>query len=125
MDFNFIKDKNEFEFKTKHTLEKRTEESKKILNKYADRIPIICEVFPKKGSFALDKSKYLVPLDLTLGQFVYVVRKRIKIPPEKAIFLFINGLLPATSTVMSSLYKDNKNEDGFLYIGVREEATFG
>lgn len=44
----------------------------------------------------IDKKKYLVPSDLTVGQFVYVIRKRIKLSPEKGIFIFINNVLPAT-----------------------------
>lgn len=43
-------------------------------------------------------SRYLVPADLTVGQFVYVIRKRIKLPPEQAIFIFINDRLPQTGT---------------------------
>ena len=41
-------------------------------------------------------SRYLVPADLTVGQFVYVVRKRIKLSPEKAIFIFVKNILPPT-----------------------------
>lgn len=37
-----------------------------------------------------------MPADLTVGQFVYVIRKRIKLPPEQAIFIFINDRLPQT-----------------------------
>lgn len=40
--------------------------------------------------------RYLVPADLTVGQFVYVIRKRIKVSPEKAIFMFVKNVLPAT-----------------------------
>ena len=40
--------------------------------------------------------RYLVPSDLTVGQFVYVIRKRIKLSPEKAIFIFTNNVLPPT-----------------------------
>lgn len=40
--------------------------------------------------------RYLVPADLTVGQFVYVIRKRIKLSPEKAIFIFVNNVLPPT-----------------------------
>jgi GABA(A) receptor-associated protein len=42
--------------------------------------------------------RYLVPADLTVGQFVYVVRKRIKLSPEKAIFIFVKNTLPPTGT---------------------------
>jgi len=40
--------------------------------------------------------RYLVPADLTVGQFVYVIRKRIKVSPEKAIFMFVKNTLPPT-----------------------------
>ena len=69
--------------------------------------------------------KYLVPADLTVGQFVYVVRKRIKMSAEKAIFIFINNVLPPTAALMSSIYEDQKDEDGFLYITYSGENTFG
>ena len=40
--------------------------------------------------------RYLVPADLTVGQFVYVIRKRIRVSPEKAIFMFVKNVLPPT-----------------------------
>lgn len=40
--------------------------------------------------------RYLVPADLTVGQFVYVIRKRIKLSAEKAIFIFVDNALPPT-----------------------------
>lgn len=43
--------------------------------------------------------RYLVPADLTVGQFVYVIRKRIKLSPEKAIFIFVNNVLPPTGAL--------------------------
>ena len=49
--------------------------------------------------------RYLVPADLTVGQFVYVIRKRIKLSPEKAIFIFVNNVLPPTG--MQSLTRDH------------------
>lgn len=62
------------------------------------------------------QKKYLVPADLTVGQFVYVIRKRIKLSPEKAIFIFVDEVLPPTAALMSSIYEEHKDEDGFLYI---------
>ena len=37
-----------------------------------------------------------MPGDLTVGQFVYVIRKRIRVSPEKAIFMFVKNVLPPT-----------------------------
>jgi hypothetical protein len=44
----------------------------------------------------LSAHRYLVPADLTVGQFVYVIRKRIKLSSEKAIFIFVKNVLPPT-----------------------------
>ena len=46
--------------------------------------------------------------DLTVGQFVYVIRKRIKLAPEKAIFIFVDEVLPPTAALMSSIYEEHK-----------------
>ena len=52
----------------------------------------------------------LLPLnqDLTVGQFVYVIRKRIKLAPEKAIFIFVDEVLPPTAALMSAIYEEHK-----------------
>lgn len=39
----------------------------------------------------------MVPSDSTVGQFVYLIRKRIKLSQEKAMFIFVNNVLPSTS----------------------------
>ncbi|KAF7138061.1 hypothetical protein RHSIM_Rhsim07G0030800 [Rhododendron simsii] len=73
----------------------------------------------------IDKKKYLVPADLTVGQFVYVIRKRIKLSAEKAIFIFVDNVLPPTGAIMSTIYDEKKDEDGFLYVTYSGENTFG
>lgn len=77
---------------------------------------VICEKVEKSDIATIDKKKYLVPADLTVGQFVYVIRKRIKLSPEKAIFIFVDEVLPPTAAIMSSIYEEHKDDDGFLYI---------
>ncbi|KAB8342773.1 hypothetical protein FH972_022371 [Carpinus fangiana] len=103
-------------FKDEHPFEKRKAEAERIRQKYSDRIPVICEKVEKSDIATIDKKKYLVPADLTVGQFVYVIRKRIKLSPEKAIFIFVDEVLPPTAALMSSIYEEHKDEDGFLYI---------
>merc|ERR1712232_188318 len=112
-------------FKTTHPYEKRESEAKRIREKYPDRIPVICERDQRSDIPDIDKKKYLVPQDLTVGQFVYVIRKRIKLSPEKAIYIFINNVLPPTAALMSSIYEEQKDDDGFLYITYSGENTFG
>jgi GABA(A) receptor-associated protein len=116
-----------FSFQKNNTFDKRQEESLRIKAKYPDRIPIICEVSKNhKDKLILDKNKYLVPGDITVGQFVYIIRKRIKLSPEKAVYLFTErGTLPVTASLMSSVYKEYGNVDGFLYLNISSESTFG
>ena len=42
--------------------------------KYPDRVPVIVERLPKAQIGDLDKKKYLVPVDLTIGQFYFLIR---------------------------------------------------
>jgi GABA(A) receptor-associated protein len=56
---------------------------------------------------------------------VYVIRKRIKLEPEKAIFIFVNNTLPPTAALMSQIYKEQADSDGFLYVTYSGESTFG
>jgi GABA(A) receptor-associated protein len=114
-----------FKFKSSHSFEKRKSESLRIRSKYPDKIPIIVEKFEKSNTSDIDKNKYLVPSDLTVGQFLYVIRKRIQLLPEKAIYLFIDNKIPATAQMMINLYEQYKDDDGFLYIFYACESTFG
>jgi GABA(A) receptor-associated protein len=66
-----------------------------------------------------------VPSDLTCGQFVYVIRKRLKLPAEKAIFLFVGRVIPPTAAMLNSIYEQYKDPDGFLYISYSDENVFG
>ncbi|RDA89580.1 hypothetical protein CP533_3013 [Ophiocordyceps camponoti-saundersi (nom. inval.)] len=109
-------------FKDEHPFEKRKAEAERIRQKYADRIPVICEKVEKSDITTIDKKKYLVPSDLTVGQFVYVIRKRIKLSPEKAIFIFVEEVLPPTAALMSSIYEEHKDDDGYVHISIGLEV---
>ena len=116
---------NNFKFKKVHSFEERTSESEKIKKKYPERVPVIVEPANNSKLTKIDKTKFLVPLDLTVGAFLSVIRKRIQLGPEKALFVFINNILPCTSDSMSSIYEKHKDKDGFLYLVYTEENTFG
>lgn len=66
---------------------------------------VIVEKAPKARVGDLDKKKYLVPSDLTVGQFYFLIRKRIHLRPEDALFFFVNNVIPPTSATMGSLYQ--------------------
>ena len=116
-----------FDFQRKFDFDKRHVEASRIKEKYPNRIPIILEKNEKcKTVPDIDKKKFLVPQDLTMGQFQYVVRKRLKnLGPDQGLFFFINNTMPPVNEMLSILYNTHKNEDGFLYILFSGENTFG
>uniref|UniRef100_A0A087YC82 Gamma-aminobutyric acid receptor-associated protein-like 2 n=3 Tax=Poecilia TaxID=8080 RepID=A0A087YC82_POEFO len=112
-------------FKEDHSLEHRCLESTKIRSKYPDRVPVIVEKVSGSQIVDIDKRKYLVPSDITVAQFMWIIRKRIQLPSEKAIFLFVDKTVPQSSITMGQLYDKEKDEDGFLYVAYSGENTFG
>ena len=112
-------------FKNDYPFEKRLQESTRIKDKYPGRVPCILE---RSGNNIdeVNKKKYLIPRDLTVGQFIYVIRKRLKLDSSKAIFLFFNSnMLVNTSQSIGDCYINYADEDGFLYINYSGENTFG
>ena len=114
-------------YRSEWTLEARRIESARVLLKYSDRVPVICEVARgSESTLTLDRHKYLVPCDLTVGQFLNVIRKRISLGAEQVLFMFTDDdSLQACSELIRVLYATRKHEDGFLYFSVATENTFG
>ena len=113
-------------FKEIKSLEDRKKEAQYILEKYPDRIPVIVERAKKYYNLPnIDKKKYLVPKDLTVGQFIHIVRKKLNMESSKAIFLFCKDILPPTSMSIITLYEKKKDNDNFLYFTYAAENTFG
>ena len=42
----------------------------------------------------INRRKYLVPSDITVAQFMWIIRKRIQLPSEDAIFLCVDKTAP-------------------------------
>ena len=112
-------------FKLKNTFENRKADSDKILLKYPNRIPIIVEKASKCSLNKIDKHKYLVPNDLNMNQFIYIIRKRIKLDNSQSIFFIVGNNVCPSNVPLSSIYEEHKDEDGFLYIVYTSENTFG
>nr|ACI69225.1 Gamma-aminobutyric acid receptor-associated protein [Salmo salar] len=105
-----------FQYKEEHPFEKRRSEGEKIRKKYPDRVPVIVEKAPKARIGDLDKKKYLVPSDLTVGQFYFLIRKRIHLRAEDALFFFVNNVIPPLTPLkcyiqLSSLVPRAKTSD--------------
>ncbi|GMY17133.1 autophagy-related protein 8i-like [Fagus crenata] len=105
--------------------EQRYEESRDILAKYPNRVPLIVERYSKSDLPEMEKKKFLVPRDMSVGQFILILSGRLCLAPGKALFVFVKNTLPQTATLMDSVYESFKDEDGFLYMCYSTEKTFG
>tara|TARA_B100001248_G_C27262043_1_gene398901 strand:+ start:103 stop:450 length:348 start_codon:yes stop_codon:yes gene_type:complete len=113
------------DYKTRVPFEQRQSECKRILHKYPLRIPIIVNKCKNSKLADIDKEKYLVPKDMNLGQFIYIIRKRIKLESSQALFIMVNNSLQPSNKLIQEIYENLKDEDGFLYIQYSSENTFG
>ena len=100
-------------------------ESERIKNKYPNRIPIIVEKKKDSELPDIDKSKFLVQEDMIINQFIYIIRKKINLKPNEAIFVTINNQMCISNQSLSEIYDKHKNDDGFLYITYSGENAFG
>merc|ERR1719461_1012744 len=94
--------------------EKRAAEAKRIIEKYPDRVPAICEKAAKSDLPEIDKKKFLVPGTMLCGEFKYVVYKHVNqalsanIASDQTIYLFVGGTSPKTGALLSEVYSQYK-----------------
>lgn len=118
--------KNGYEFKMQHSFDKRKEESSRLIKKFPNKIPIILEKSDSSALPRINKQKFLLPKDITIGQFIYIIRSKIKLDASQSIFIFINNyVIPSTNQTIGDVYIDHADKDGYLYITYSAEQTFG
>lgn len=104
---------------------KRRTEASRVASLHPDRCSIIVGKVDDANVPEIDKHKFLVPKDLTVGQFSHVIRRRIDVRPETALFLFCGKILPSASATIGETHDKYKDTDEFLYISYASENTFG
>jgi GABA(A) receptor-associated protein len=103
-------------------------EIQRIREKFPSRVPVFITKANNHSSNELpnlEKNKFLVPMDLTVGQFIYIVRKQLRVAAEKAIFIFVKNTLPTTGMLMRELHAQYADKDGLLRLVYTSESTFG
>ena len=114
-----------FDYKKEKPFEDRLQESTKVKGKYSNKVPIVVTKTQNCKLPDIDRNKYLVSDDMVLSQFLYTIRKRIKLESSEALFFFIGDVVPNNSVSIGELYNLHKDKDGFLYITYNSENTFG
>ena len=91
-------------------------------------LPVVCSEHRSSG-VTLSKRKFLVSPTMTVGQFLFHVRKHASssCTPAHALFLFVGSqhVIPRVGDSMKDVYGKHKDGDGILYITVCGENTFG
>ena len=111
-------------FRERLTEEQRRSEFCRISSKLTDRVPVIMERGGRDAPL-IDKEKFLVPVDLTVAQFSFVVRRRLKLAPSESLFLMAGGRLCPSAETVRSVYETHRAADGFVYVTYMLENTFG
>ncbi|KAG5886291.1 hypothetical protein JTB14_001510 [Gonioctena quinquepunctata] len=123
------KDTNSHKFGKKpvQTIEIRKEEVLAIRNRFPSKIPVIVQRFPKETHLPhLDKSKFLVPQEITMSQFQTIIRNRIRLNSNQALYLLVNNKsMMSLSLTMAEVYSEHVDVDGFLYVTYASQEVFG
>ena len=117
----------EFKYKTEVSLEERKQEANRIINQYPNRMPVICECLPNSNLPALNKTKFLVPGDMTVANFQFLIRKHIDLNELSALYLITKkGITITGDKTMREIYNIHRDrEDNFLYLFYASELTWG
>jgi GABA(A) receptor-associated protein len=112
-------------YKANISLDERKKVSSSLRHRYPDRVPIIVEVAKDSNLPPLVRTKYLVSADTPLGRIIYDIRQNMTLKPNQAVFIFISGTMQPVSALLGDIYEKHKDEDGFLYLTLHPENTFG
>ena len=99
----------------------RLSEAEKLLSKYTDRRPIIII-----NKISNNELKYIVPINLTIIQLLYIIKKKEGLNENEAFYLFTEDKsLVTSSSTIGQIYENYKNKDNFLYLDLHKESVFG
>lgn len=121
-------DNHMYDFKNQFTLEKRKEQSRKLLANHYDRIPVIIQKVSGSSNVAdIEKKRYLVPYDTNIASFMMLIRKQVLLNQNNAFYMFCGdkNIIVSGSNTFQHLYLNYKDEDGFLYLQYAGENVFG
>ena len=100
-------------------------EVEKMLARYPDRVPILVAKKPNSQAPPINKTKFMVPKDLSFNQFAFVVRRRLGIQSKEALFFFVDNKLIGMNDNIGILYNQKHSSDKLIHIFYDIENTFG
>ncbi|KAL6480474.1 hypothetical protein AOLI_G00059250 [Acnodon oligacanthus] len=114
-------------FKQRKCLATRKDEVCTIRSKFPNKLPVIVERYIREKQLPLlDKTKFLVPHELTMGQFLCLLRSKIALEASQTLYLLISGKSMCCMTAsMAEIYSQHRDPDGFLYMTYASQDMFG
>lgn len=104
-------------------IRKRKEEFKNISFRNPNMVPVILK-FNNAGDET--ELKLLVPKAFTFQDFLFSIRRKLKVGEKNALFLQVGEKVsPALDKSFLTVYKEHKDVDGFLYVRATIENHFG
>ena len=106
---------------TQRTPQQKRDDVLRLLKRYPDKIPVYVE------GEKLTQNKFLVPYDITVAQFLYMLREKVLLTPTESIFLFFGKrreIMPS-SMIIREIYDRLKDDDDMLYAFYSKENVFG
>ncbi|XP_071523573.1 microtubule-associated protein 1 light chain 3 gamma-like isoform X2 [Panulirus ornatus] len=109
------------------TAASRKQEVASIKSKFPNKLPVIVERYGKETTLPmLDKTKFLVPQELTMSQFVTILRNRMQLSSTMTLYVLVNNRsLVSLSRPLSEVYRECHDDDGFLYVTYASQEVFG
>jgi len=104
---------------THRTLQQKRDDVLRLLKRYPDKIPVYIE--------GITQNKFLVPYDITVAQFLYMLREKVLMTPTESIFVFFGKrkeIMPS-NMIIREIYDRLKDDDDMLYAFYAKENVFG
>ena len=117
----------QFNFKKENSVKSRKEQFKCLIKRNSNQIPVILERAKDCNINKIIKTKYLLPKELNLAEFMKIIRKKLELDNSIAIYFLVNGThVLSGCEELSEIYEKFKDkEDGFLYIVYANQVFFG
>ena len=116
-------------YREKHSFQQIKNETDNIKLKHPNRVPILISVSQNDKSLfnLITNHKYMIPKDMTFTEFIQIIRNRIHLDQNEALFAILSeqNIMPKMSSLVGDLYEKYKSNDGYLVIILTKENTFG